>query len=396
MFIPHRAVLDAITKYFPPSRLAYRPASDSWDFEGRGITVGELMRIIAFETDLPGAKVQNTLTAIAWQRREQTLALLKAWVRFSDERAGHDDAELRAWLRLMQRAGTSEVAHEAHVVAMKQWIWQVKRAVLEQGVVWHVAPIFWSTENGTGKSYNLRRLISPIAAFTRNLDVDELGEKFSGRMFAQTLVAFLDEFAGAEHANVGQLKAILTGKPIDARSMFSESGFYAENRMSCIASSNVPPPHNFVDTTGARRFWSIHCSSAVMLDGDERMTAFDAIDIDAVWASVASHAKSPQYTAEGCVLDYMDRQREESLRSKTSLESFCEECLEADAGERIPLKEFQERYRQYCASSRQLAIRGGYKALSDLLTTQGYDCVNLSNRRYLRGQSFVDFERLND
>lgn len=377
-------------EHFPPTRLAYRVASDSWDYEGRGITVAELTKLVAFALDSTVQRVSITLAKAAYERSETARIACLSWLKNIEERP-QCDRELRRFVTLMQREHTIPMAHEAHVLALKQWIWQVKRGINEKTVVWHVAPIFWSKEGGTGKSLNVKRILEPLSAFTRNVNVNELGEKFSGRLFARTLVAYLDEFAGAELASAAQLKALLTGKPFDSRSMYTESGFYAPNRMSCIATSNIDPPHGFVDHTGARRFWSIHCSGQKM-DGDpERAAALDAIDVDKVWAAISVTSQSPQYTAEPSLLKYMEDVREQNLRTKTSLEEFCAECLEPHEGYSIPMKDFQRMYNDYCKEGKQPMVRGSYRTHCNLLKDMGYTTVNKGGRYMIKNMGLIDF-----
>lgn len=386
---------DFVTK-FPPSRLKYRPATQSWQFEGKAMSMGELVRIISFELDHANQRVSNMLARAALDHRNAAQARIRCWLDNIEGRP-RDDSALRSWLKAIERPNTDDITHEANVVAMKQWIWQVKRGILQLPVVWHVAPIFWSSENGTGKSYNVRKLFEPIAAFARNLDVNDLGEKFGGPLMSETLIAFLDEFAGTESTNAAQLKAILTGKDIDSRSMHSESGFHAKNRLSCIATSNMAPPHGFIDTTGARRFWSIHCNGErTDQQGSRRMARFDAIDIDAIWCAIGVKDESPQYTSPKAILDYMADIRELRLRTKTSLEAFVKEGLEHSPGDRLQLKEFQYQYKMYCAGTRQQAVRASYATLAEMLTSMGYSVVNRSNRWHLKDYIVTDFETPGD
>lgn len=375
---------------FPPSRLAYRVASDSWDYEGRGITVAELSKLVAFALDSTVQRVSITLAKAAHERSEAARIGCLTWLRNIEKRP-ECDRELRRYLRLMERQDTTPMAHEANVLAMKQFLWQVKRGIDEKTVVYHVAPIFWSKEQGTGKSFNVKRILEPLEAFRRNVNVNELGEKFSGRLFARTLIAYLDEFAGAELASAAQLKALLTGKPFDSRSMYSESGFYAPNRMSCIATSNIDPPHGFVDHTGARRFWSIHCSAERMDQNMARAEALDTIDVDKVWASISVKSDSPQYFAPPGVLAYMDEVREQNLRTKTSLEEFCAECLEPSEGNKIPMKDFQRMYGDYCKEGKQPMVRGSYRVHCNLLRDMGYTTVNKGGRYMIKNMGLVDF-----
>jgi len=377
---------------FPPERLTYRVASDSWDFEGRGASLNDLTKLMAFELESSPQRMQIIITKAATDRRAAATSELLSWLQGVESQRTNDKA-LRTFLKLMEREGTTSLAHEANVLAMKQFIWQCKRGIMEKPVIWHVVPVYWSRENGTGKSQNIKRILAPMEAFTRNVDVNELGEKFSGKLFARTLVAFLDEFAGVESANAAQLKAIVTGKPIDSRSMYSESGFYAPNRMSCIATSNINPPHGFVDHTGARRFWSIHCSATRMDANPERAAALDATDVDAVWAAISVNDKSPQLTATKELLAFMERERDQHLRTKTSLESFCEECLEESPGERIPIKDFQRIYRDYCHEGKQAMVRGSYASLAARLRELGYQTASTNNRFTIKNVGIVDFTR---
>ena len=377
---------------FQGQGLTYRIASDSWEYRKRPISKGELAKLVAFRLDTTPSRADIILTQAGYDAFDSGLETVRGWLGQSDARP-RSEAGLRRWLQAMVRHDTTPLAFEAHVAAMRQWMWQVKRGIAERDVEWHVAPIFWSAEGGTGKSYNLRRLIAPLDNFTRFVAVDELGERFSGRLFARTLVAFLDEFAGADNAPAASLKAILTGKPIDARAIYSDSGFYAQNRMSAIATSNLAPPHGFVDTTGARRFWSIHCPGEKAREGSDRRRILDEMDMEDVWCAVDADMPSVEDTIPAEVLEYMDRVRQEQLRSKTTLEDFCAECLQDAPGEKIPLKELQASYRSYCEQSRQRVLKAGYAKLSDALRELGYTTVRHAQFWYLKDKGLVDFTR---
>lgn len=391
----HQDIYTDLKIAFDGQGLSYRIASDSWEYRGRPISAGELAKLVAFRLDCTPSRASVVLTQAAYDAFDRGLETIRGWLRESDARP-RSDAGLRRWLSAMVRHDTEPLAFEAHVAAMRQWMWQVKRGIAERDVEWHVAPIFWSAEGGTGKSYNLRRLIAPLDNFTRFVAVDELGERFSGRLFARTLVAFLDEFAGADNAPAASLKAILTGKPIDARAIYSDSGFYAQNRMSAIATSNLAPPHGFVDTTGARRFWSIHCPGEKAREGSERRAILDSMDMEDVWAAVDADMPSVEDTISKSVTDYMDKVRQEQLRSRTTLEDFCNECLQEAEGEKIPLKELQAAYRSYCEQTRSRIIKGSYAKYSDMLKSLGYRVVRHAQLYYLKDKALVDFTRTDE
>lgn len=387
-----RDVADWIKQHYQPPRARFRVASKSWTIEGHSVSQAQIGRIIAGTLDTSLQKVVNALEIVGFELVQQARKQVELWNRLSDGKPQQDD-ELRAWLRLLEREFTSDSTHEANVLAMKQWMWQVKRSIAGKPRRWPVAPIFWSRENGTGKSYNVTRILKPLDNFTRHLNVDDLGERFSGGMFANTFVAFLDEFAGADQVCAGMLKAILSGKPIDQRAMYSETGFYAENRMSVIATSNEAPPHGFVDHTGARRFWSIHCDGASMEASEDRKRAFDALDIQKIWAAVRTDDPCPHEQAHVSLLVYMEHIREEQLRSKTSLESFLEEATEkGEPNDRIPMKDFQKAYKDYCNEGKQPVVKAGYKRMCELLKNFGKDVVCTGNKYYVKSMKLSSFE----
>lgn len=367
---------------FPADKLIFRPATESWEYNEKSITKTELCERIAFRLDSSTNKASMLLTQAAQEKKEIAEEDIVAWVK-SLENKPADDTELRRFVTLIQRRHTLPIDHEAHVGALKQWIWMVKRHVMERNVVWHVAPIFWSTEGGTGKSTNIKRIIAPFINFTRTVNVDELGEKFSGRLMAATRVAFLDEFAGADKVNAGHFKGLLTGKPIDRRSMHSETGFFAHNRTSCIASSNLPPPHGFIDTTGGRRFWSIHCSGEAMKNGSARMAAFDALDVDAIWSCVHFDDQAPEYAIPLEIREHMAQVRNENNRTRTSLRAFVEDRLQPVAGGRLRFREFQAAYKEYCNETRQVPFRGGYRDLTRQLREMEHQVTHPNNVYFL-------------
>lgn len=385
-------ILSHFSARFPLSRLKYRVATDSWLLKGRSVSSSELSRVIAFELDTSKTRIENMLTHVSLQATLASETRVAAWLRQVEARPVTDET-LRAWLKLMEHPETSTLMHEANVVAMKQWIWQVKRNIQERPVVWHVAPTFWSREGGTGKSYNVKRLFAPLEEFTRSINVDELNEKFSGKMLAKTLIAFFDEFAGAERVSTSALKSILTGKDIDSRAMYSESGFHAKNRISCIATSNLAPPHGFEDETGARRFWSIKCSSEQMKHSP-RMAAFDALPMHEVWQAISVEDQSPAYTTPKEILRFMDEERDKRLRTPSSLENFCEECLDYTEGQRLQLKELSQAYKTYCLQTRQAIVRGGYRVLGLKLQELGMEVVCHANLRYLKHHVLTDFDEI--
>lgn len=392
--VSSRKIIDYVSTQLLGARASYRIASKSWTLDGTPVSQPQIVKMIAGLLDVSGSRVTNALECLTFDLAREKREEVKRWV-YRNNEMPRCDAELKRYLRLMERPETPIERQKANELALKQWLWQIKRGATDQSLRWHVALIFWSRENGTGKSYNVQRILQPISNYTRHCNVDELGERFSGGMFANTLVAFFDEFAGAENACSNNLKSILTGRPWDQRAMYADTGFYAENRTSAIATSNMDPPHGYVDTTGARRFWSIHCDGTSMEQNPDRMASFDSLDVDRIFAAVSSQDPSPHESASKPLLSFMDKVREHSLRSKTSLEAFIEDQMEAcEPDFKLPLKELQIAYGRYCMETKQKVLKGGYRILSDQLKNLGLIVVNHGSRYYLKGRCLSTTESL--
>lgn len=122
----------------------------------------------------------------------------------------------------------------------------------------------------------------------------------------------------------------------------------------------------------------------------------DGTDILDVWACVDADMPSIEDTIPKHVTDYMDKVRQEQLRSRTTLEDFCNECLQDAPGEKIPLKELQAAYRSYCEQTRSRIIKGSYAKYSDMLRDLGYRVVRHAQYWYLKDRALVDFTRTDD
>lgn len=362
--------------------LEYRVASDSWKFEGESITPAELSGILANRLGAANQPVMNALRDFAWHEYKEHKRGLATWLNRIEAERPADDSLLREWLENMQNPATGQLAAEANVHAMKQWMWNVKQGILGEKLIWHVCPVFWCKMNGTGKSQNVGTeigILRPLAQFTRSLTAEDLNEKFSGKMLARTLVTLLDEFEGVPGPMVPVIKSILTGKPFDRRGMMSESGFFAENRMSAIATSNKEPPHGFYDETGARRFWSIH-SREEQLKGTPRAQWFRDLDIDTFWMAVRSSDPAPEVTMSPELSEFMGKIRDEKLRTKSTIESFLADATEEEKGHVLPIGAVLNGYRAYCAKTGLPALRLNHTAFADKLAALEVEVKRPGNR----------------
>ncbi len=390
-------VMPKINSYLAAGSLEYRPASRSWYYEKQPLSEREVAKRMAYLIGCPVCHAELAVSVRGMELADASRNTLQGWVSSLEAQADSATSPLHAvlardalydFINCIAREDTEDELLWCHNWAMRQWIWQTKRNIMGLPVTWHVTPIFWSKENGTGKTYNLQRLLAPVEGFLRHMSVDELGEKFSKKLLSQTHVVMFDEFAKASEADIATFKAMITGRPLEGREMYSEGGFYAENRLSCIATSNLVPPHGFEDTSGARRFWSIHCHSAGANDkaSRARMEILDGLNWEAIWNCVSVTTKSMHLAMPDGVKARMEVERKSKMRARDSFEVFVEECVEKGVKEdRIPFKELIDAYRNWCAHTNHNRLKASLVKTAERLEDLGFLCTNSSNKRFLCG-----------
>lgn len=365
-----------------PAAIQYRAASRSWAYDGEPVGERDLVHLIAIRLETSDNTAMSVIRCAHLLKAREASERIERWVA-EVEAAGVDDGPLREFVTAMARPDTEGLLLECHIWAMKQWIWQVKRNVLRKAVTYHIMPIFWSGAQGTGKTYNINRLVAPLDDFKASLRVSDLTDRFSKKLLSRTLVAVFDEFAGAEHTDKETFKSLLTGRPLEGREMYGDSGIKFENRLSCIAASNLAPPHGFEDPTGARRLWAIECTPISKGDdplGRERM---DALDWAGIWRAVSAYGPPLYEQMPDHIRRAMQAEREARLRCQDSLESFMQDALLPVApaeGARLHFRDFQALYRDYCTRTGLKRIRFSYSRLHARLTENGFHCTRTNNQ----------------
>jgi predicted P-loop ATPase len=174
------------------------------------------------------------------------------------------------------------------IAVLKHFVWQVKRKLYEAEVEHHLMPIFCGSQQGTGKSVAVRKLLRPIQQFKdepTNLAI--VGDERQAFRFARSFVLFFDEMAKATKADMESFKNIITQPRASWRSLGSNRRRVETNRATCIGTSNYPLASIIVDPTGSRRFYELPCS--------DRMdwSAINAIDYTRLWQSVDENGPAP-------------------------------------------------------------------------------------------------------
>lgn len=376
----------------PKLAIVYKPSTDSWDQGGRARTSVAIARTIGIELGISRDMADNLLAEIAQRYCDAMEEALSRKIIKNDE-APECDKELRKFISLMQHKETTSLMHECHVWAFKQWIWQVKRHCVGLEVTHHNMLIFYSAAGGTGKSLNMKRLCEWLGPWQRSMEIDQLGENFSSVIMSQTRIIRFDEMSGVRSAKAATFKSFITGRRFEGRMMRSQAGFSGANRISCIATTNEPPPHGIEDSSGARRLWTMHCLETPNSVDPRPGQELDQINWQAVWQAISHEHDSVEQMVPKHIKKAMYDVRERILRTKPSFEAFLvEEVEQVEGAQPIRLSEVQRAYQAYCRLCHTPPMRMNRTQLAQRLKKEGFDVVNHSNVLKVNGLRLLNKE----
>lgn len=279
------------------------------------------------------------------------------------------DAALRAWCAQLFPEDTEAEEFENRICILKQWMWQVGKAVAGEKQQWHVMPIFWGPQGG-GKSFQIQRLISPIAPFALNQTFRVFMGQFDALPMSTNYVLNLDEMGGVKHSEANRVKECISADYLAGRKIHSQHGHKLMRTASFIASSNDPPPHGLVDMTGARRFYSLKCRGG-RVDG-ARAEFFNIVDPLDFWHCVDYKGEAPIKAR----LEAIAQVQNVINRTQSPLERFIDDECNPTEGEHEELKTLQAAYSEYCRRTRLHVPIPSQKQLETELVALGYEIVN--------------------
>jgi len=141
-----------------------------------------------------------------------------------------------------------------HVLA--HFLWQVKRRLVDQEVLYHIMPILFGVQGG-GKSKSLQHLFSPLTNLTLDLGLTEVTDPRFYFSLNRNFVCVLDEMAGARKTDVDILKKQISATYNDVRKLGGNIVTKIKQNASFIGTTNRPVNELIFDSTGARRFYEV-------------------------------------------------------------------------------------------------------------------------------------------
>jgi len=260
-------------------------------------------------------------------------------------------------------------------VAMRHFIWQVKRKLAGLSVDHHLCPVLWG-RSGIGKSVAVSRLIEPLRSIALQTDMSIFEDQFSRRAFARNYLIFFDELQGSDKADLNAMKQIITAPVIEWRAMRSERVMSAPQNSTFIGCSNEPVRDRIRDSTSSRRFWQINCADQVDWE------AINGIDYLSLWRSVDENGPAPILSR----LSEIRAVQEAEIRVKDIVEQWVEEMCEVVSFDESSLttSELYDSFREFCLWQNQKSFPQLQKFARDVkrvLEVSGHGALSKKTNR---------------
>jgi hypothetical protein len=178
------------------------------------------------------------------------------------------------------------------------WIWQVKQKMLGRPPEHHMMLIIFSTEQGSGKTTFVRRLVSPLSEFA---SADVLLSDFADRRSAEIYrfpVVVVDDMEQLAASTVPIVKSLITSASINRRPLFTSLSVTVRQTTTLIGTANRPIHELIDDDTGHRRFVMMPFKNGDSAKGgDARIWQIvNSLDFEKLWLAVDAFGPSPIQT----------------------------------------------------------------------------------------------------
>lgn len=163
------------------------------------------------------------------------------------------DAPLHTWV-----SGALGRLTDFELAAIKHSLWQIKRKLNKQKVVYHLSPAFVGKQGG-GKTEAVKRIIEPLSFLTLEWGVNDAVDSRNTQTLADNYICLFDEMAGLQRVEIEGLKRVITAEYLNYRPLRTNDQIRVPQNCTFIGISNKSLSENIYDSTGMRRFVEFRC-----------------------------------------------------------------------------------------------------------------------------------------
>ena len=231
-------------------------ASGNVQILGEKTTLIERLKILAEsygretgDKDLKPSNLAHHLDVVIDDMKLERKNALRTRLNYDPATPDHFDSLLTA-MRITEN-------RELHKLAIKHYIWQVKRKLWGYEPGYHFMLILVTNRQAFGKSTFLRDFHDPLIEVFANISGDRIRDQFGAELFEKYYVACFDELAQLNSTDINQLKEFVTRKSSVNRKMFSQVNTVNSQNTTLCGTSNRPINQIIYDPSGMRRWWQI-------------------------------------------------------------------------------------------------------------------------------------------
>ncbi len=270
------------------------------------------------------------------------------------------------------------------VAVFAHWIWCIKRNMKNLHISYHIMPVLYSKEHGSGKSESLKYLLKHINAYRLNVALTQIVDARIAKSMSENFVCVLDEMAGAARTDLESLKKKITEDYTDARVLGTHQVIKLKQACCFIGTSNKPVSEMVFDT-GMRRFYQVNCPEKLNWAELARINYLE------LWKGIDDSREN------GYILDRMEEIKLEqaAMATEEEIDTFLKALNIKPGTTEVKTQDLFDMYRNWCIDNGFKPYNSSWmgRKLSNrrIDKVQKNDIDGTSTRYYLINSDYVKY-----
>lgn len=202
--------------------------------------------------------------------------------------------------------------------AIRKFIWQVKRRILGEYIE-HLHMLIFRGLQGCGKTELARNMIKALGELACEAALPQILDD-KNTMLRTMFIAFLDELARFDRADMNQVKGVVTGESSTTRVLYSHASQKSAVNLTLLGTADKPVANMINDVAGMRRFVEVIMwpkDDAGITNWQQEVVEFDWL---ALWQAVDPYTVDPLMS---CFAEDL-LAKQDAMRRRSNVEAWLE------------------------------------------------------------------------